>query len=197
MKRIDVEESTKEIIEVLGRVHFNNLTYEADLRELLVGVAPAALKSCAGQRSSNDHALLRLLDEIFGQEEELRKSCVESYERKTAKAEEKLEGRQAKVEEAIASSEAKAEETKEKLASLTDEFTAVREAEEKLGFAISDVLSIEKVRFAEVRRDHFEVLKKGNVAPGAEKYHLSVLQPWFSKLKIDEKLREPSRRLCK
>ena len=83
--RIDVEESTKEIIESLGRVHFNNLTFEADSRELLVGVATAALKSSAGQRSSNDHALLRLLDEIFGQEEELRKSCVESCDRKTAK----------------------------------------------------------------------------------------------------------------
>lgn len=156
------------------------MTWSSSLRELLLALAPGALEMQRADRTAKEEALLRMLDEIFAEEEERLKEFVEaakgkgeSATSKRTKSEEVVEAVQKNITEL-------AEEAKEKWKPLGADALEVRSVEVKVLQAMAEAVAKQKDTINNLRRDCFEPLKEGSWSEDAEfQKHLAAIMPLF------------------
>jgi len=167
-------------------------------REMLVAMAPSALRTLQDERHSYQETMFGMLAEVFETEETRREGCVAEVKVKLEASEAEQSTRQAAKDSADAEVQAKMEEIAGKKEVLAQDSAIVRSENAKLQEASEEkicaendnqVHMTEKEKGLQMQNEHLEMLKDGqceNVRD--QRSHLSALTPFFKKLSVDASL---------
>jgi len=165
------------------------------VREMLSGAAPKVLGTLQDERHAYQETIFGMLAEVFQAEQSRREAVVAEVKVRMASVDVEPATKQAAKDHAEANVQAKKDEIQGKNEVLAGDASLVREEETKLREANDEKIAAaaenqihldDKEKAEKVQNEHVAVLKEGSWDNNkAQRAHLTVLTPFFKKLKVD------------
>jgi len=165
------------------------------VREMLSGAAPKVLGTLQDERHAYQETIFGMLAEVFQAEQSRREAVVAEVKVRMASVDVERATKQAAKDHAEANVQAKKDEIQGKNEVLAGDASLVREEETKLREANDEKIAAaaenqihldDKEKAEKVQNEHVAVLKEGSWDNNkAQRAHLTVLTPFFKKLKVD------------